>query len=122
MEFLVPISLFISGFGMIFGIRYLISKEKMAMIERGINPTEGQSAPKPFISLKYGLLMVGLGLGLLIALFTVFVAKIDEDNGVAVYFGCIAIFGGLGLITSYLIEKKWLDKEHERRQEEKHKI
>lgn len=110
MEFLVPITLFIAGFAMIFGIRYLMSKEKMAMIERGINPREGQSAPKPFLSLKYGLLLVGLGLGILIALFTTMIFKMNEDQGVAVYFGCISILGGLGLILSYSIEKKWLEK------------
>lgn len=117
MEFLVPISLFIGGFAMAFGIRYLTSKENMAMIERGINPKEGQSAPKPFISLKFGLLMVGLGVGLLIALFTVLSTGISEENGVAVYFGCISIFGGLGLISSYLIEKKWLDKQEEKKKD-----
>lgn len=81
------------------------------MIERGINPKEGQSAPKPFLSLKAGLLLVGLGLGLLIALFTVIATKLNEDEGAAVYFGCVLIFGGLGLIVSYIIEKKWLDKQ-----------
>lgn len=109
MEFLVPIVLFSTGFAMIFGIRYLISKERMAMIERGINPKEGESAPKPFISLKIGLLLVGLGLGLLAALCTVILTRLDKDEAVAVYFGFILIFGGIGLIVSYLIEKKWLD-------------
>lgn len=109
--FLVPITLFIAGFGMIFGIRYLINKEKMAMIERGINPNEGQSAPKPFLSLKFGLLLVGLGLGLLVALMTSSLLHLLEKEAVAVYFGFIAIFGGLGLICSYIIEKKWLDEQ-----------
>ncbi|WP_316741734.1 DUF6249 domain-containing protein [Pedobacter antarcticus] len=113
MEYLVPITLFITGFAMIFGIRYLVNKEKMAMIERGINPKDGQSAPKPFISLKFGLLLVGLGLGILIALFTTIITKITEDQSVAVYFGCIGIFGGLGLIVSYWIEKQWLEKRGE---------
>lgn len=107
--FLVPITLFIAGFGMIFGIRYLVNKEKMAMIERGINPDEGKSAPKPFLSLKFGLLLVGLGLGLLMALLTVSSLHLGKDEAVAVYFGFISILGGFGLIVSYLIEKKWLD-------------
>jgi hypothetical protein len=112
MEYLVPITLFTAGFAMIFGIRYLINKERMALIERGINPKEGQSAPKPFISLKIGLLLMGLGFGLLIALFTVLTAKINGDESAAVYFGCVLIFGGLGLIISYVIEKKWLDQQN----------
>jgi MFS-type transporter involved in bile tolerance (Atg22 family) len=112
MVFLVPITLFIAGFGMIFGIRYLVNKEKMAMIERGLNPNEGRSAPKPFLSLKFGLLLVGLGLGLLVALMTVTLLRITEEDAAAVYFGFIALFGGFGLICSYLIEKKWLDQEN----------
>ena len=106
---LVPITLFISAFAMVFGIRYFSNKEKMAMIERGIHPGIGQSAPKPFISLKFGLLLVGLGVGLLGALAVVRAANLEENNAVAVYFGCLGIFGGIGLIVSYIIEKKSLD-------------
>lgn len=110
MEYLVPITLFTTGFAMIFGIRYLVNKERMALIERGINPKEGQSsAPKPFISLKIGLLLVGLGLGLIVALFTVIFTKLSEEQAVAIYFGAVLIFGGIGLIISYVIEKRWLD-------------
>ncbi|WP_293311636.1 DUF6249 domain-containing protein [Pedobacter sp. UBA5917] len=112
---LVPISLFLGAFAMVFGIRYLSNKEKMAMIERGIDPGIHKATPKPFLSLKFGLLLVGLGVGLLVALFVVrgiFGREMthgEEGQAVAVYFGFIGIFGGLGLIVSYLVEKKWLD-------------
>jgi tetrahydromethanopterin S-methyltransferase subunit E len=112
---LVPISLFLGAFAMVFGIRYLSNKEKMAMIERGIDPGVHKATPKPFLSLKFGLLLVGLGIGLLVALFTVRgvfgsdMTHSEEGQSVAIYFGCIGIFGGLGLIVSYLVEKKWLD-------------
>lgn len=114
---LIPIVLFTGSFALVFGIRYLINKEKMAMIERGVDPGLSKATPKPFISLKFGLLMVGLGLGLLVALFTtrgIFSEKItsaEEGQVVAIYFGSVFIFGGLGLITSYIIEKKWLDEQ-----------
>ncbi len=113
---LIPIVLFVGAFALIFGIRYLLNKEKMAMIERGIDPGTQKSTPKPFVSLKFGLLMVGLGLGLLVALFTVravfgTVSSEEEGQAVAVYFGSIFIFGGLGLVVSYLVEKKWLDQQ-----------
>ena len=113
---LVPITFFICTFAMIFGIRYFSNKEKMAMIERGIDPGINKATPKPFISLKFGLLLVGVGVGLLVALFTVRglfsneMTQSEEGQAVAVYFGCIGIFGGLGLILSYFLEKKWLDK------------
>lgn len=114
---LVPITFFICTFAMIFGIRYFNNKEKMAMIERGIDPGVSKSTPKPFLSLKFGLLLVGLGIGLLVALFTVrgvFSPEMtngEEGQAVAVYFGCLGVFGGLGLILSYIIEKNWLDKQ-----------
>ncbi|SFH13331.1 DUF6249 domain-containing protein [Pedobacter insulae] len=114
---LVPITFFICTFAMIFGIRYFNNKEKMAMIERGIDPGIRKSTPQPFLSLKFGLLLVGLGIGLLVALFTVravFQGEMtdgEEGQAAAVYFGCIGIFGGLGLIVSYFVEKKWLDQQ-----------
>ena len=116
-EILVPITFFICTFAMVFGLRYLSNKEKMAMIERGIDPGLHKATPKPFLSLKFGLLLVGLGIGLLMALFTVRgvfgteMTAMEEGQSVAIYFGCLGIFGGLGLIVSYIIEKKWLDKQ-----------
>lgn len=114
---LVAITFFIGAFAMIFGIRHLSNKEKMAMIERGIDPGLQKSTPKPFLSLKFGLLLVGLGIGLLVALLSVRgmfgedMSHGEEGQAVAVYFGCLGIFGGLGLITSYFVEKKWLDEQ-----------
>jgi len=112
---LVPMSIFLGTFAMVFGIRYLSNKEKMAMIERGIHPGVSRSAPKPYLSLKFGLLMVGLGIGLLVALITVRsifgqgITSAEEGQAVAIYFGFLGIFGGLGLITSFIIEKKAID-------------
>lgn len=114
---LVAITMLVGAFALVFGIRYFSNKEKMAMIERGIDPGLRKSTPRPFISLKFGLLMVGLGLGLLVALFTVRgvfgpnMKDAEQGQAVAVYFGSIFIFGGLGLISSYVIEKKWLDQQ-----------
>ncbi|WP_240755300.1 DUF6249 domain-containing protein [Pedobacter sp. SYP-B3415] len=113
MEPLIPISLFLGAFAMVFGIRYLSNKEKMAMIERGIDPGIGQAQPKPYTSLKFGLLLIGLGLGLLVALVSVraFLGEDpNEGQATAIYFGCLSIFGGLGLIVSFLIEKKTLSR------------
>jgi hypothetical protein len=114
---------------MIFGIRYMRNRENMAMIEKGLDPNlkPDRPRPAPFRSLKSGLLLVGAGLGLFLAylldntvLYRVghYVGHYSggdyETNGanVSIYFALIAIGGGLGLITSYRIEKKeLLDKE-----------
>lgn len=107
---------------MIFGIRYMINKENMAMIEKGLDPKLKIKGPRPapFRNLKWGLLLAGSGLGFFIAyLLDNFVfnnvgshRNFHEDANVPIYFALIAIGGGLGLISSYLIEKKeLLDKE-----------
>jgi hypothetical protein len=119
---LIPIIMFAGGFAMIFGIVYLRTKQNMAMIEKGMNPKNREThRPTPYLNLKWGLLLVGSGLGLFLAyLLDNFVLyrftqprDFDFDHpNVAVYFALIAIGGGLGLITSYRIEKKeLLDKE-----------
>jgi len=107
---------------MIFGIRYMRNKENMAMIEKGLDPSIRPEKPRPapFRNLKWGLLLVGSGLGLLAAYLmdNTFLYNIGHDHfgndggNVAIYFAMIAIGGGVGLISSYRIEKKeLLDKE-----------
>jgi hypothetical protein len=100
-------------FAMIFGIRYLRNRENMAMIEKGLDPKLNTHRPAPFVTLKWGLLLVGAGIGLMAAFFLdrfVFVTNYRDDDGenAAIYFAMIAIGGGLGLISSYRIEKKEL--------------
>jgi hypothetical protein len=122
-EALIPIVVMTGLFAMIFGIVYIRSRENMAMIERGLNPRQQSSIPRPFVNLKYGLLLVGSGVGLLAAyLIDINMSHTavtpgghvyDKDNP-AIYFALIAIGGGLGLVISYVIEKKhWLDKTKE---------
>ena len=94
-------------FAMIFGAVYLWRRERMAMIERGMNPRI--DLPKPHSTLRIGLLLIGAGLGLFIAYLldrTVF--SHSEDDNVAIYFALIAIFGGLGLYISYTMDMKYL--------------
>ncbi|MDB5061356.1 MAG: hypothetical protein JWP67_1199 [Mucilaginibacter sp.] len=96
-------------FAMIFGIFYLHKREKMAMVERGMDPRSYKAQPAPYQNLKWGLLLIGAGLGLFFAYLldnTVFASNHNDNE--AIYFGLIAIFGGLGLVLSYRIEKKEL--------------
>jgi hypothetical protein len=94
-------------FAMIFGIVYLYKRERMAMIERGMDPRRYKPQSAPYQTLKWGLLLIGAGLGLFLAYTldrTVF--SRTEDDNVAIYFALIAIFGGLGLFASFRMEKK----------------
>ena len=108
-EMLVPILIPLGAFAMIFGIYYLRTRENMAMIEKGMNPKQFVHRPAPYRNLKNGLLFLGAGLGLLVAfMIDNNMSRPDDfhDNSPAIYFACIAIGGGLGLIASYAIEKK----------------
>src|ERR1700753_4495747 len=85
-------------FAMIFGIIYLYKRERMAMIERGMDPRRYKPQSAPYQTLKWGLLRIGAGAGLFFAYLldhTVFrhMTNDFEDNGnVAIYFALIAIF------------------------------
>ncbi len=112
-EVLVPVTLFTGGFAMVFGIVYLRTRQNLAMIEKGMNPKESVSRTSPFKSLKAGLLMLGAGLGLLSAvLIDIFLMPLKTDP-VGIYFALISIGGGIGLLVSYMVEKKNWDKEKE---------
>jgi len=102
---------------LIFGIRYFNARENMAMIEKGLDPKMKQERrPAPFRNLKWGLLLVGSGIGLFLAYlldnFVLLSARSHNFNGsnddpnVPIYFALIAIGGGIGLILSYKIERK----------------
>lgn len=106
---IVPIAMF----AMIFGIYYLRNREKMAMIERGMDPGIGmrKSINRNSV-LTWGLLLIGAGIGLFLAYVldrTIFQSQNDDNE--AIYFSLIAIFGGAGLFLAYIIEKKDIDKE-----------
>jgi len=79
----------------------------MAMIEKGMNPKEYANRPAPYRNLKNGLLLMGAGLGLLLAyIISEYMAPNHEDE--FLYFALIGVGGGAGLISSYRIEKKEL--------------
>lgn len=108
---LIPILVPLGMFAMIFGIVYLTKRERMAMIERGMDPRRYKPQSAPFQTLKWGLLLIGAGVGLFLAYLldhTLFskLSGPDDDGNVAIYFALIAIFGGIGLFLSFKMEKK----------------
>ena len=103
--FAVPIAAFL----MIVAIRYLESKENMSMIERGMNPAEfkrNRRQANPSQTLKNGLLFVGAGLGLMLAIIMTKVLHLEGDSSTGIFFALIAIFGGAGLLGAYFYERK----------------
>jgi len=106
---LIPIVIPIAVFTMIVLIRRYEKEERLKMIENGMNPDEFKAAAKGMRyqgggALKAGALIIGAGLGLLLArLFTPMIGGGDEE---AIYFGLIGIFGGIGLIIGHMLARK----------------
>src|SRR5215203_6847000 len=120
-EMLVAILIPLGFFTMVFGIVYMFKRENLAMIEKGMNPKNQPDRPVPYKNLKWGLLLVGSGLGLLIAFmldqYILPQNRSYHDDSIAfIYFALLAIGGGLGLIRSYSVEKAELLNKQERTQ------
>ena len=92
--------------GIVISIIYLRrfqNEERMAMIEKGLDPTLFAQKPRNASStLRASLLMIGCGFGLLIGFF------LDDrfDMEAAGYFSMLFILGGGGLGVAYIIEER----------------
>lgn len=95
-------------------------KEQMAMIEKGINPADFKSSP-PFrlgqgnvlSNLKWGLLLVFVGAGLLVGSQVRNIFGLGFVNEEPAVFGTVLIAGGIALIIFYLIAAKKLKEKKE---------
>ena len=107
---MVAILIPLGFFTLVFGIVYMFKRENLAMIEKGMNPKNQPDRPVPYKNLKWGLLLVGAGMGLLLAYFLdQYILPVNRDysndSRAFIYFALLAIGGGLGLIRSYSVEK-----------------
>ena len=113
---LIPIISTVGLFTMIIFLRKYENEERMAMIEKGITPG---IANKPKISpsgtLRFGLLAVGAGIGLLMGNF---LEKSLGFNEEIAYFSMVLLFGGGGLLVSYMVQMRQDEKEKREKQRE----
>ena len=106
---LIPIIGTIGVFTMIVFLRKYDNDEKMAMIAKGITPPQKISHQvNPSHSLRWGFILVGFGIGLLMGSLLESLIEIDGDTA---HFSMIFIFGGLGLLLSYFYQMN-LDKKN----------
>ncbi|MCB0525049.1 MAG: hypothetical protein H6576_18780 [Lewinellaceae bacterium] len=103
--FLVPITITLGAFLMVFGLRYMENKENMALIEKGMEPKRKRSR-NPSATLKNALLFIGAGLGLLLAIMITSFFNMSEDHAIGIFFALIAIFGGLGMLAAYMYDQR----------------
>ena len=102
----IPITISLGAFFMVWGLRYLENKENMAMIERGMEPRKQRRQANPSQTLKNGLLFVGAGLRLLLAIIITNALHLEDNSATGMFFALIAIFGGLGMLGAYMYERK----------------
>ncbi|MCB0806811.1 MAG: hypothetical protein KDC05_13525 [Bacteroidales bacterium] len=105
---LTPVLILAIIFGSIVTMVYLgvRKKERMAMLEKGIDPSAfSPSMRKGAQSLKYGILLIGVALGILLGklLAATEAFRFEEE---AAYFSMIFLFGGLGLVIYHFMAKK----------------
>jgi hypothetical protein len=104
-DILVPLAFFALVFGSFYIFFTTRNKERLALIEKGANPELFKSKAEPnsgHAIFKLGLFSIGIALGIVAGYFL----SAAGMNEVAAYFSMIFLFGGIGLVVSYLLQKK----------------
>jgi hypothetical protein len=78
------------------------NKERMALIEKGESASLFKIGRKPFSVLKWGMFLVGIGIGILVGNILAVSTNLEEP---VPYFSMILLFGGGSLIAYHLIER-----------------
>ena len=100
----IPIVAIVSVFTMIVFLRKYENEERMAMIDKGVDPAffNIKKQRNTSLPLRFSLLMIGVGLGLFIGYFLDVNFGMDE----VAYFSMLFIWGGAGLGLAYIIEER----------------
>ena len=102
---LIPLIVFASIFGVFYVFLITRNKERLALIEKGADASlfESKKTHRSNLTLKFGMLAVGIGVGILIASILESYTVLDEE---VAYPSMIFLFGGIFLVGNALIEKK----------------
>ena len=111
---LTPVLVLAIIFGSIVAIVYIGTrrKERMAMLEKGVDASVffSKKTSSNEYSLKYGLLLIGLAIGILFGNLLANSVPFAEAEEAA-YFSMIFLFGGLALLINYFIARKMFNEE-----------
>mgnify|MGYP001815771494 CR=1 FL=1 len=104
-EVLIPLIVFASIFGIFYVFITTRNKERMALIEKGADASLFATKKKHFynLTLKFGMLAVGIGIGILVASLLSDYTTLGEE---VAFPSMIFLFGGLFLVGNAMIERK----------------
>lgn len=94
------------GLGMYIAIRSMNvkHKERMELIRQGILPPEkSKPTPNKYRSLRNGILLVGIALGLIISLLISYELGLEEDEAFWVVASGVLLFLGLSYLIFYFL-------------------
>jgi hypothetical protein len=105
---MIPIISVIGFFIMIIYLRRYQNQERMAMIDKGVNPELFTNKTKDSSgTLRLSLLLIGAGVGFLLG----YALDRNFDMNEVGYVSMLFIFGGLGLGAAYIIEERKLKRQ-----------
>src|SRR5665648_34287 len=104
-EILVPLAAFSLTFGMWYIYITARNKERLALIEKGETPDLFKSTSK-YRSFKLGVFLVGIAIGIIAGYF-LNESGMEEEPA---YFSMILLFGGIGLVIAFFLQKKYEEK------------
>ena len=99
-----PIFVLLIIFGFIYGIVNLAirKKERMAMLDKGVDPAIFNIEKINITTIRYGLLLIGVAIGILLGNILEATTALDEEVS---YFSMIFLWGGMALVISHFVEK-----------------
>jgi hypothetical protein len=99
---MLPIIITLGAFVMVVYIRKFVNIERMAIIEKGLNPDLFKTEKSTSGTLRASLLLIGIGIGFLVGYWLDSTFDMEEVG----YFSMLFIMGGLGLGLAYVVEER----------------
>lgn len=103
-------------FGTIFGIAYVYlttrNKERLSLIEKGVDASLFAHKSSRFsiakLILNLALFFIGIGIGIFMGDYLHMVSNVDDEVAIP---SMLFVFGGLGLVVGFFITRRLEDKE-----------
>lgn len=102
----VPIGFFLAIFAILYVYWTTRTKERLALVEKGLDAGIFKGECSKYALLKWGIFMIAIAIGVVTGF-----ALSRVINEVVAFFTMILLTGGLGLIVAYLVTNSLMKKE-----------